>query len=114
MLAPTHFVKVDQGILPVADCLHIDLIKELGVLILLNSYTGIVMIQQGGMERHLSCKHCPKRMKSHADVSMMEHTNEGSMFQKFNSKFLFYFVHVHVLWSTNLGVQIWFIYITYI
>ena len=36
LLAPTHFAKVDLGILPVADYLHIDLIEESRVLILLN------------------------------------------------------------------------------
>ena len=30
LLAPTHFVKVDQGILPVVDYLHIDLADVLG------------------------------------------------------------------------------------
>ena len=45
LLAPTHFVKMDQGILPVADYLHIDPIERSGVSILLNPYTGI---QQGG------------------------------------------------------------------
>ena len=36
LLAPTHFVKVNQGILLVADYLHINLTEESGVLILLN------------------------------------------------------------------------------
>ena len=53
LLAPSHFVKVDHGILPVEDYLHIELFERSGVLILLNPYVGI---QQGGMERHLSHK----------------------------------------------------------
>ena len=31
LLAPTHFVKVDQGILPVVDYLHIELADVLGI-----------------------------------------------------------------------------------
>ena len=31
LLAPTHFAKVDQGILPVADYLHINLADVLGI-----------------------------------------------------------------------------------
>ena len=36
LLAPTHFAKVDQGILPVMDYMCIDLAEESGVSILLN------------------------------------------------------------------------------
>ena len=32
LLAPTHFAKVDQGILPVMDYLHIHLTEESGVI----------------------------------------------------------------------------------
>ena len=45
IVSPTHFVKVDQGISPVVDYLHIKLFERSGVLILLNPYVGI---QQGG------------------------------------------------------------------
>ena len=66
-------MKVDQDILPVVDYLLIDLIEKSGVLILLNPYRDS---GRGEMERLLTCKHCPERMKSHGNVSMMEHTTK--------------------------------------
>ena len=57
----------------------------------------------GKMERHLACKCCPERMKSHGDASNGDVSNNSTKMKILTIMFIFYFVYIHVLWSTNLA-----------
>ena len=57
LLAPTHFVKVDQCILPVMDYLCINPAEESGVLILLN-------LRGFSRGKQLYCQCCPEEITS--------------------------------------------------
>ena len=61
-------MKVDQGILPDVDYLHINLFERSGVLILLNPFTGI---QQGGKWKDICLVNVVLGGQSHIVMSVI-------------------------------------------